>query len=255
MYFNAETQARILRPLPLRARRRRRPVPRQVGDAHHARRPLPARRPQAPRLPEGRAADDPARAPAAGGAPGRAPRRPRMPAKPCATRPSTPPRCAQVVVDADGLVVMVNEQARGLLRPRPRPTSGGRSRTSSSPTARSSCARASSVAFAERRAVVMPARRSRSPAATTATLDVQVTPLAPAAARARRDRHLPRRHRRPGACRTSSTAPGATSRPPTRSCSRRSRSSRRRTRSSSRPTRSSRRRTRSSSRPTRSSRR
>ena len=53
MYFNAETQARILTPVPLRAGRCRGALPRQGRDAAQPRRAVPADRPEAPDLPQG----------------------------------------------------------------------------------------------------------------------------------------------------------------------------------------------------------
>ena len=98
---------------------------------------------------------------------------------------------------------------------------------------------------------------SRRSAAKRAASTSQISPLLSSGnSGPRREHRVPRRHalrRAPGRARA-----GEPARPrdwPTRSCSRRSRSSRRPTRSSSRPTRSSRPPTRSSSRPTRSSRR
>ena len=53
MYFNAETQARILARFHFAPERRRLPVPRQGRDAAHARRPVQPGRPQAPHLRQG----------------------------------------------------------------------------------------------------------------------------------------------------------------------------------------------------------
>ena len=59
MYFNAETQAPHAHPLPLRAPRRRVPVPGEVGDAAQPRSNCSCRRPEAADVPPHEARDAP----------------------------------------------------------------------------------------------------------------------------------------------------------------------------------------------------
>ena len=139
----------------------------------------------------------------------------------------------------------------------PPATSAARSRTCSSPTGPPSSAPASTAPT--------PSAASRRPQGRrvvgngpgeSSYFDVHVVPLMDAGGLAAgREHQLPGHDRRPSGSPTSTSAPPASWRPPTRSSSRPTRSSRPPTRSSSRPTRSSRRPTRSSSPPTRSSRR
>ena len=261
MYFNAETQARILRPLPLRAATDAASCssasPRCCITHGDLFAPVDLKRRD---LPQGRRG----RRCATGCRHGRRRRR-RAPTP--ATLPATlrerrvrrRRRSRSSSSTRDGTLVLRQRSRRAaLFGARRAPTSAGRSRTSSSPTGRSSCARALDEALA--RAPRRAARRrrvERPAAASAACFDVQVDRRwsTPTASSLGASDHLHRRHARRAARRTSSSAPSASSRRPTRSCSRRSRSSRPPTRSSSRPTRSSRRPTRSSSRPTRSSRR
>ena len=163
---------------------------------------------------------------------------------------------AHVIVSRTGRLTFANLPARalfGIVARRPRPAVR---RSPARPPARSSWSRPIEQALRERRRVPVgeaafapergdaaPPGRQRHAAA--------VAPTTRRSARASRSR-TSRATRR---CRPSWRATGATSSSPTRSCSRRSTSSRRPTRSSSPPTRSCRRPTRSSSRPTRSSRR
>ena len=241
--------------LPLRARRRGRAAARQVGDAAHATRDLFAPdRPQAARVPQGRAAD------AARPRPLMATRHGRAPADGDGVLRNEAfdlgARRAQLVVDRDGALALANEPRRrmfGLARQRPR--AAARRPRDLLPAGRAARAPRARV---QRRgtAPTLEAVHWRSPTAQDAP------PRRPHRAAATRRRRCSgraiayqRRDATAAASRRSSRRPGASSRTPTRSCSRRSRSSRRPTRSSSRPTRSSRPPTRSSSRPTRSSRR
>ena len=149
-----------------------------------------------------------------------------------------------------------NTQARALFGLSPRDVGQAAPATSSSRTGRSSCARASSRRTRERRTIDaarrrVARRRGRVAATSTSTCSRCVEQRREAVGVGDL---LHRRDALPAASGRARDR-SASSRPPTRSCSRPSRSSRRRTRSCSRRTRSSRRRTKSSSRRTKSSRR
>ena len=138
----------------------------------------------------------------------------------CATRRCSPAPLAQVVVTADGGRRAGQPAGRAAVRALGRATSAGRSRTSSSPTGRSSCAATSSRRRPSGAPCASPTCRSsgrrRAPSASTSTSARW------SAARTRSlgvSRRVPRRHRA-GGCRTSWSRPTASSRPPTRSCSR-----------------------------------
>ena len=256
MYFNAETQARILRRLPLRARRRRRPDAGQVGDADHARATC-SRRSTSSGGSSARCRTPTMR----DRVPRRWRRRPRA-----AARPGAADGAARRRVRASRPLAQIVSTAR---RARRSPTCR-RARCSAS-RARTSAGRSSDLELvlpAGRAARAVEQALARAPAGRVGEVDVARADAATSAAR-RRGRAAARRRRtaaraRASRSRTSPRSPAAgraEAQParararPTRSCSRRSRSSRRPTRSSSRPTRSWRRPTRSSSRPTRSSRR
>ena len=223
MYFNAETQARILRRFHF-----------ALDDdgvlflgksemlITHAR-PVRAGRPQAAGLPQGgpadaarsRAASWPTTAPS-----GRRPIDGRQPARGGVRRR----RRARSSSSTHGPArCMANDAARAAVRPRRRATSAGRSRTSSSPTARSSCARHSS---ALRRATARPSRSSGSSGGAggddRACSTSDVAPLrrrdgAPIGA----EHRVRRRHRRSPRSQDRARALQARARArPTRSCSR-----------------------------------
>ena len=161
---------------------------------------------------------------------------------------------AQVVVDDQSRVAGINQAARTMFTLRHR-TSAATCRTSRSRTGRSSCAR-SSTTYAtsgtrSRSGTSAGRREKRSHGPSTSRCPRWQFPASSSQASSSPSSTRPST----GRSKRISNGPGASSRPPTRSCSRRSRSSRRRTKSSSRRTRSSRPRTRSSSRRTRSSRR
>jgi two-component system, chemotaxis family, CheB/CheR fusion protein len=157
---------------------------------------------------------------------------------------------ARLIVDSQRFLVDVNQRATELFPIGP----ADLGRTSSSPTGRSSCGR---------RSTAPSSRASRSPPAGSNGAG----PAKSGSTRSKSPRWSRRANRRwaprsasptspiSSASRPNTATPNASSRPPTRSCSRRSRSWRRPTRSCSRPTRSSRPPTRSCSRQTRSCRR
>ncbi len=141
MYFNAETQSRILGRFHFALNSVGLPVPRQVRDAHHALGPVPAGQPQAARLREGAQAVD---------------ARPLHDARERDARPRRGADPGDPRRRVRGVQRGADRHRRGR-RPRPRqrprtvdvrpldpPTSGGRSRTSRSPTGRSTCGRTSS---------------------------------------------------------------------------------------------------------------
>ena len=181
MYFNAETQARILGRFHFALNPRRLPVPGQVGDADHARRPVHARstssggcsrRCRGPtlrdRLHDARARDAAERR-----------RRRRSPDDPRRRVRGVAPVAQIARRRGRRRSSCANEQARSTVRPLGAPTSGGRSRTSRSPTGRSSCARTSSVALrasAGRSSLGRPSRRRR-PADGRGRSTSSITPL------------------------------------------------------------------------------
>ncbi len=252
MYFNAETQATDPRPPALRAQRERGAVPRQERAARHAQRAVHPRRREVPDLPQGPGRGRPAprvlEPRAATGADGREGRRtPR--------RRRTPPGCSssvpEVVVAPDGRLTLANEAAFELFGLR-RQDLGRRFSDLELSYRPVELRSAIEKATTERAPVAFAGVTWSRAADDERRLDIRVLPLSGELGVAV---SLPRRHAPSASSRTISNGPGASSRPPTRSCSRRSRSSRPPTRSSSPPTRSSRPPTRSSSRPTRSSRR
>ena len=239
------------RLVPLRAERRRVPLPREVGDAADTDEALRSGRPEAARLREDRRRDGAAATPAAGRC------------RPAAVGGGTR-RAAAGGIRGDS--------RRGLRDRRGRDAHTGKPARSSALPAQPGRPRASDPGSRG----LLPAARAPLPPRRGGTWDRAgdrsrgrdhawrrglVVRRRVDAARRRR-RQLPRHDRdlrgldaAPPPQRQRRGRAGAHSRRRTRSSSRPRRSSRRRTRSSSRPTRSSRRRTRSSSRPTRSSRR
>ncbi len=238
-------------PPALRAQPAGFPVPRQVGDAHRAHRPVPAGEPAPAGLRQGR--------------------------RPAAARAPGPARWRR---DRRGGARAGGRAAGRRLRGRPggaarrRRRRGARRRERAGPRAARARDDRRRAAAARPRGLLPPggaALRARHRVCGVANGERDRRPDGGGrrAARHRRARHagalgrpgprrddrLRRRHRAAAASRRSSRPPSASWERPTRSCSPPSRSSRRPTRSCSRRTRSSRRPTRSCSRPTRSSRR
>ena len=250
MYFNAETQARILTRFHFALAAGGDAVPGQGGDAAQPRHAVRARRPEAPDLPQGVARAPAGRDPAerAGGRPGPWPSRPGWTC--CATRHCWPP-VAQIVVTADGVLALANRQAEQLFGLSARDV-GRPFRDLELSYRPLELRRHIEQAQAERRPVrVTDVALNRG--GKTIRLEVQVSPLVDGANEVARRR--PRRSTTSpttAACRTSSSRPTASWRRPTRSCSPPTRSWRPPTRSSSRRSRSWRPPTRSCSPPTRS---
>ena len=191
MYFNAETQARILRPLPLRAATTRGFL--FLGKAEMLithRDAVRAGRPQAPHVPQGRQRRRSATGCASVIRPrGRTRRRRRRDVSTARQPRSTPAPRRRSWSTRDGRLALANRAARDAVRARRRPTSAGRCRTSSSPTGRSSCAAASSGAAPSAAAIALASvawRRDRR--ASRARLDVAVAPLLGRRRAARRQR-------------------------------------------------------------------
>ena len=259
MYFNAETQARILRPLPLRAA----PTAACCSSARPrccSPTPTCSRRStcKQPDLPQGRRRDCVAgarrsSAEAQAAPDGRAARRGRI----CARGRSTPrrwPRSSSTPTGRWPWPTSGPRRCSGCRAARPRPAVPGPRAVL--PAGRAALA-ASSRLVTERRAV---ARRATSSGRPRRRDRVPRHPGRPAA---RTGRRLARRcsiiftrhDAAPAAAGRAGARQPASWRRPTRSCSRPTRSWRRPTRSCSPRSRSWRRPTRSSSRPTRSSRR
>ena len=257
MYFNAETQARILRHFHFALRDDGVLMLGKSEMMLSHRDAVRADGPQAADLPQGRAKRSAcsAASPADGSAPSAPGASPRTTAQPRRRARDRPARPGHRVPDrpAD---VREPACARALPASASR-TSGARSRTSRSRTSPVELRGTVDEALRERRRgdggrglASAPERRRRAQAGHhghAAAVGRQ--------RRARRGDRVRGRHAATPRCSASWRAIGATSSSPTRSCSRRSTSSRRPTRSCSRPTRSCRPPTRSSSRPTRSSRR